>query len=401
MNGPLSGVKIVDLSSVVMGPFATQILADLGADVIKVESPEGDTMRNIGPSRTKGMAPNYLNMNRNKRSIVLDLRRSEALAALKRLIVDADVFFSNLRPAAMERLGLGYAEVARINSRVIYAMATGFGESGRYAGKPAFDDLIQGAVAIPSLMQSTTGTPQYLPTNMCDRVTGLTAVYAVTSALFARERSGRGQAVEIPMMETMAQFVLSDHMFGATFEPPLGEPGYSRLLVKGRAPFKTRDGYVCALVYLDKHWNKFCDIIGHPAGAADPRFANTRTRTENVDAFNAFIAQQMAKRTSAEWMDIFTEADLPIMPMHTVATLLDDPHLNDVKFFSWMEHPTEGRIRSMGIPTAFSDTPATVRRHAPLLGENTRDILQQAGFSSDEIGQLIESGAARDAQNLT
>jgi len=392
--GPLAGVKIIDLTSVVMGPFASQILADLGADVIKVEAPEGDTVRNIGPSRSKGMGPMYLALNRNKRSIALDLRHAEGLAALKRLIAGADVLLFNLRPDSMGRLGLSYEDVAEVNPRIIYCGAYGFGEGGRYAGKPALDDLIQGAVALPSLVGRVTGEPRYLPTNICDRTTGLTAVYTVTSALYARERTGHGQSIEVPMFETMTQFVLSDHMYGQTFDPPLADAGYVRLLAKDRRPCKTKDGYICVLIYIDKHWKNFCEMLGRQDMLADPRFLRMADRTRNVDALYAFVTEQMAQRTTAEWMDALAKADIPVTPMHTPTTLMDDPHLADIGFFEWIEHPSEGRIRSMNIPGTWSGTPPAIRRHAPLLGENTREVLAEAGYAPAEIERLLASGAA-------
>lgn len=397
MQGPLDGVKVIDLSSVVLGPFATQILADLGADVVKVESFEGDTLRYIGPSRSKGMGPNYLALNRSKRSIALDLRRKEGIDVLKRLIAGADVFLSNLRPASMARLGLGYDQVAHLNARIIYCGTYGFGEGGRYAGKPAFDDLIQGAVALPHLVERVTGKPTFLPTNICDRTTGLTAVYSVVAALYSRERTGRGQSIEVPMMETMTQFVMSDHMFGHIFDPPIGDAGYSRLLTKGRGPFRTRDGYICALIYLDKHWRKFCDIVARPDLVTDARFASVQARSMNIDALTACVAELLSQRTTADWMEICTKADIPVMPMHTPDSLMEDPHLQDVGFFTWIDHPSEGRIRSMAVPTTFSDTPAGVPRHAPLLGENSREILSEVGYSETEITGLLEARAVRVA----
>ena len=395
--GPLTGVRIVDLTSVVMGPFASQILADFGADVIKVESPEGDTVRYIGPSRSKGMGPMYLALNRNKRSIALDLRKPEALAALQRLIEGADVLLFNLRPASMARLGLSYDDVAKVNPRIVYCGCYGFGEAGRYAGKPALDDLIQGSVALPALVGRITGEPRYLPTNLCDRTTGLTAVYSVIAALYAREKTGRGQAIEVPMFETMTQFVLSDHMFGKTFDPPLADAGYVRLLSKDRRPLRTQDGYVCVLIYIDRHWKSFCEMLGRRDMLEDPRFLAMSDRTRNVDALYAFVAEVIATRTTAEWMEALARADIPVAPMHTPDSLMDDPHLADVGMFEWIEHPTEGRIRQMNVPGSWSGTPPGVRRHAPLLGENTREVLAETGCSAEEMARLLEAGAACEA----
>jgi crotonobetainyl-CoA:carnitine CoA-transferase CaiB-like acyl-CoA transferase len=395
-RGPLAGVRVIDLTGVVMGPFASQILGDFGADVVKVESLDGDTVRHIGPSRSKGMGPMYLALNRNKRSIALDLRDPDGLAAVKRLIEGADVLLFNLRPGSMGRLGLGYEQVAAINPRIVYCGAYGFGEAGRYAGKPALDDLIQGSVALPSLVGRVTGEPRYLPTNLCDRTTGLTAVYSVLAALYAREKTGRGQAIEVPMFETMTQFVLSDHMFGRSFDPPLGDAGYVRLLAKDRRPLKTLDGYVCVLIYIDKHWKSFCELIGREDVLKDPRFLRMSDRTRNVDALYAFVAEQIATRSTAQWMEALTKADIPVAPMHTPDSLMQDPHLADVGMFEWVEHPSEGRIRQMNVPGTWSDTPPSVRRHAPLLGENTRELLAEAGYAADEIERLLAKGAARE-----
>ncbi len=396
-GGPLAGLRVIDMTGVVMGPFASQILADFGADVVKIESPEGDTVRHIGPSRSPGMGPMYLALNRNKRSIALDLRNPDALAALKRLLEGADVLLFNLRPASMERLGLGYAEVAKVNPRIVYCGAYGFGEGGRYAGKPALDDLIQGAVSLPSLVGRVTGEPRYLPTNLCDRTSGLTAVYSVLAALYARQRTGRGQAIEVPMFETMTQFVLSDHMFGQTFDPPLADAGYVRLLAKDRRPAKTKDGYVCVLIYIDKHWKNFCTMLGREDMLQDPRFLKMSDRTRNVDALYAFVSETMLTRTTAEWIEALTNADIPVTPMHTPASLMEDPHLADVGLFEWIDHPTEGRIRQMKVPGTWSDTPPSIRRHAPLLGENTREVLAEAGYDADAIERLLAKGAARES----
>jgi len=397
-QGPLAGVRVIDLTGVVMGPFASQILGDFGADVVKVESPDGDTVRHIGPSRSKGMGPMYLALNRNKRSIALDLRHPDGLAAVKRLIESADVLLFNLRPGSMGRLGLGYEQVAAINPRIVYCGAYGFGEAGRYAGRPALDDLIQGSVSLPSLVGRVTGEPRYLPTNLCDRTTGLTAVYSVLAALYAREKTGRGQAIEVPMFETMTQFVLSDHMFGRTFDPPMGDAGYVRLLAKDRRPFKTRDGYVCVLIYIDKHWKNFCELIGREDVLKDPRFVRMSDRTRNVDALYAFVAEMIATRSTAEWMEALPKADIPVAPMHTPDSLMQDEHLADVGLFEWVEHPSEGRIRQMNVPGTWSDTPPSVRRHAPLLGENTRELLAEVGYAPAEIDRLLAAGTAGETR---
>ncbi|WP_298215177.1 CaiB/BaiF CoA-transferase family protein [Acidocella sp.] len=397
-TGPLAGVKIVDLTSVVMGPFASQIMADLGADVVKIESFEGDVLRRIGPSRSNGMGPLFLALNRNKRSLSLDLRRPEAQEILRKLLRNADVFLSNLRPASIERLGLGYEALAAINPRIVYCAGYGFGEGGRYAGKPAFDDLIQGGVSLPSLLGRIIGEPRYLPTNLCDRVTGLTMVYAITSALYARERSGRGQAVEVPMFETMTQFVLSDHMYGMSFDPPLGQAGYPRLVSQSRHPYRTRDGHICVVIYLEAHWVNFCKLIGREDMLADPRFDTMQNRSHNIDALLEFLRESMLTRTTAEWLEQLGKADIPSMPLHTPETLFDDPHLADIGFFKWIDHPSEGKIRSMGIPMQWSESQLSIRHHAPLVGENTDEILTDVGYTQAEIDAMLAAGIVKSSK---
>ncbi len=398
-TGPLAGVKILDLTSVIMGPFASQIMADLGADVVKIESFEGDVLRKIGPSRSSGMGPLFLGLNRNKRSLALDLRRPEAQEILRKLLAEADVFMSNLRPASLERLGLGYAAIAAINPRIIYCVGYGFGEGGRYAGRPAFDDLIQGAVSLPSLLGRIIGEPRYLPTNLCDRVSGLTMVYSITAALYARERSGRGQAVEVPMFETMTQFVLSDHMYGMAFDPALDQAGYPRLVSHSRHPYKTKDGFICVVIYLEAHWLNFCKLIGREDALADPRFDTMQNRSRNIDALLEFLKENMVTRTTAEWLEKLGKADIPAMPLHTPESVFDDPHLGDIGFFKWIEHPSEGKIRTMGIPTQWSDSQPSVRYHTPLVGENTAEILADAGYTHAEIDAMLAAGIAKSARS--
>ncbi len=397
-TGPLAGIKILDLTGVIMGPFASQIMADLGAEVIKIESFEGDVLRKIGPSHNSGMGPLFLGLNRNKRSLALDLRRPEALDVLRKLLVEADVFMSNLRPASLQRLGLGYEAIAAVNPRIIYCVGYGFGEGGRYAGKPAFDDLIQGAVSLPSLLGRIIGEPRYLPTNLCDRASGLTMVYSITTALYARERTGRGQAVEVPMFETMTQFVLSDHMYGMTFDPALDQAGYPRLVSHSRHPYKTSDGHICVVIYLEVHWQNFCKLIGREDMATDPRFDTMQHRSRNIDALLEFLKEIMVTRTTAEWLEKLGKADIPVMPLHTPESLFDDPHLGDIGFFKWIDHPSEGKIRTMGIPTRWSDSEPSVRRHAPLLGENTAEVLADAGYSQAEIDGMLAAGIAKSAR---
>ena len=392
--GPLAGVRVIDLTSVMMGPYATMILGDYGADIIKVESPDGDVMRHAAPMRHPQMGAMYLQGNRNKRSIVLDLKKAAGRDALLRLALTADVFVHNVRPAAMGRLKLGANDLLAVNPRLVYAGLHGFGERGPYAGRPAYDDLIQGMTALPALTGKIAGEPRYSPATMADRIVGLNAVHAILAALLHRERSGEGQSIEIPMFETMAQFVLGDHMAGRSFTPPIGPPGYSRLLSPDRRPYQTKDGYICALVYTDKQWTAFFRIIGlENDGQRDPRLASIKTRTDNYDFVYSWFSGVIKTHTTAEWMQLFEAADIPHAPLHDLDSLIDDPHLSAVGLLQSIEHPTEGGLRLAGPAATWSKTPPSVRRYPPRLGEHGDEILREAGFSEREIETLISEGA--------
>jgi crotonobetainyl-CoA:carnitine CoA-transferase CaiB-like acyl-CoA transferase len=396
MPGPLSGYRIIDLTAVVLGPIATLHLADMGADVIKVEPPEGDIMRNAGNAPTPGMGPIYLGINRNKRALCLDLKKPEAIAALKRLIATADAFVHNMRVEAVERLGLGYEAVKAAKPDIVYAYSVGYKHSGPYGKKPAFDDLVQGASGAAMLSSRVDGgPPRFLPSLIVDKTTGLHLGMAILAALLHRERTGEGQMVEVPMLETIANFWLVEHMFNHTYEPPRGSMGYSRVLSPDRKPYRTKDGYVCALPYNEKHYHAFAAEIGRPELMSDPRFATPKSRSDNGPAFQAIIAEVMPTRTTAEWLAFLERADIPSMVVNDLEQLFDDPHLKETGFFTTREHPTEGPIRTMTSPFEFSATPTTYRTHAPHLGADGRTILADAGFSAEEITALESSGAMR------
>ena len=394
MGRPLDGVKIVDFSNMLMAPYATQILGDQGADVIKVEAPGGDPVRNIGPARNPGMGAIFLNCNRSKRSIVLDVKQPDGLAAVKRLIADADILLYNRRPQSMARLGLSYEEVAAINPRIIYVGLYGYGEGGRYAGKPAFDDLTQGAVGIPWLAHMADGRePAYCPTAIADRGVGLWAVGEINAALFHQCRTGEGQRIDVPMFEMLASFVLGDHLAGETFDPPLGGPGYVRMLNPDRRPYPTKDGYVCVMVYTDRHWRAFDDALGNERDfAGDPRYATMTTRTANIQDIYNDLATLLVTRTTAEWLDLFDRADIPATPLHTLESLIADPHLADIGFFTKVEHPSEGTLTNIGLPSSWSATPPAASRLAPRLGEHSAEVLGEHGYSDTEIQALADQG---------
>lgn len=401
MPGPLAGIRVLDLTTVLVGPYCTQLLAEMGAEVTKVEAPEGDMVRLIGPERHRLMGGMFLTINRGKRSIVLDLKRQEAREALLRLARGADVLVTNIRPAAMARLGLDPVAVRAANPRLVYAAILGYGQDGPYAPKPAYDDLMQGAALIAGLhARASGGEPRYAPLAMADRITGLMAVAAINAALLHRERhgpgDGGGQLVEVPMFETMVSFVLGDHLTGKSFLPPLDGGGYQRHLSPDRKPYRTADGYVCTMIYNDRQWRNFCAAVGWPdLVATDPRFASHATRTRHIDAILAMLAELFLTRTTAEWMEILEKADCPVTPVHTLETILDDPHLVATGFFQREEHPTEGPVIRMASPMKFHASVPETPRPAPNLGEHSRAVLAEAGFTEAEIAALVESGAVR------
>jgi len=395
MSGPLYGVRILDLTTVVMGPYATQILADLGADVVKVEPPEGDVMRQNAPMRSKGMGHIFMNANRNKRSVVLDLKQDAARAACLAIAKGADVLVYNIRPQAMARLKLAYEDLRAVNPRILYVGAFGYSQRGPYAAKAAYDDLIQGATGLPWLSKEDGAeAPRYVPATLADRSVGLHIVNAVCAALYWREKSGRGQRVDVPMFESLLQTVMGEHMGGYTFLPSRGAPGYARMLAKERRPYETKDGYVCVLVYNDKQWRAFFELIGRPELFADPRYATPEARSRDFEGANALVAAEMKKRGTAEWIAALERADIPVQRMNSLTDIVEDPHLAAIGYFKQVEHPSEGSIRTMAVPSEWSESAPEYRRHAPRHGEHTREVLREAGLADAEIERMIASGAA-------
>ncbi len=396
-HGPLAGVRVLDMTTVQMGPLSTAILADMGADVVKVESPEGDISRNSVPFQSPGMGHSFLGINRNKRSVSLDLKQPEGKRALLALIPKADVLVYNVRPKAMARLGLSYEDVSAVNERIVYVGAFGFSERGRYAGRPAYDTMLQGMLGIPWMWQRASGEmPRYAPFSYCDQSSALHVVIAIVTALFSRSVTGRGQRVDVPMFENLTHVLFGEHLAGEVFVPPKGPVGYYRQMSRDRRPYQTKDGYICPFVYNDKQWRSFLTMIGQPEKfEKDERFSSHRNRVAGPDVVNGFLAEVIQTRTSAEWMRLFSEHDLPIAPMNSLEDLLHDPHLADIGYFQTAEHPTEGTLRRTCYPTEFFETPSANVRPAPRLGEHTGELLAEAGFTQAEIDSMSATGAAK------
>lgn len=393
--GPLRGVRVIDLTTVMFGPYCTQIMGEMGAEVIKVEAPEGDIGRQTGVARSPGMSAAHLMKGRNKRSMVLDLKQPAGLAALQRLTGTGDVFVHNMRPQAARKLGIDYGAVSAWKSDIIYVAATGFGEDGPYAERPAYDDLIQGMAGVAGLYGMATGEPRYAPTVMADKTSGLFLLYAITMALFHRERTGEGQQVQVPMFECMVSFMMNEHMQARTFEPPLGPAGYQRLLTPHRRPYATADGYLCVMPYNNRHWQRFFALVGRPELASDERFAQQSARSKHIDALYAMVAESMRARPTAEWLTLMEQADIPCGPMNTPDDVLKDPHLQAVGMFPTIEHPTEGTLRHIKVPVKFSKTPGGLRRHSERLGGSSLAILRELGYSETDIAELEKSGVTR------
>ena len=381
-GGPLAGVRVVDLTAMVMGPYCTQIMADMGADVIKVEPPQGDDTRYISVGPARGMSGVFVNVNRGKRAITLDLKSESGKTALRALVEQADVFIHSMRAKAVARLGFAYDEVASINPTIVYTNCYGYGRRGPNRDLPAYDDTIQAACGLPSVQEQLTGEASYVGTILADKVAGLTALYATMMALFHRERTGEGQEVEIGMFEAVASFMLVEHANGAMFDPPLGPAVYPRTVAPNRRPYRTSDGYIAALIYNDRHWSAFIDAV-RPEWSSD-RYATLEGRAREIDAVYSLLAQTLAQRTTGEWLELFRKLEIPAAALSSPAALFDDPHLNAVGFFETVD-TVHGPVRFPGVPTWFSRTPGKVAGPAPELGADTADVLEELGLTPVDV----------------
>ena len=390
----LDGIKILDLTSVVFGPYASQILADYGAEVIKVESPEGDSTRNTGPRHEEGLSAIFLGVNRNKKSICLNLKDPEAKDALLKLVDQADVLMHSVRPQKMLALGLDHKTLLARNPKLIYAGLHGFGNGGAYAGRPAYDDIIQGLSGIADIMTVQSGTPRYFPTIAADKTCGVAAAHAILAALFQRERTGQGQFIEIPMFETMTSYVLVEHLYGHHLPGHSDEIGYPRVLTEWRKPYQTLDGYVCMMPYTDKHWQTFFKESGHPEYAVDERFTKISARTQYIAELYELAGQIVSKHPTSFWLDFCDSHEFPAAAAYRLQDLETDPHLKSVGFFTDIQNDKGHHYRFTRSPIRMEHS-SVAPAMAPRLGEHTRAELLGAGLSAEHIDQMLARGAAK------
>jgi crotonobetainyl-CoA:carnitine CoA-transferase CaiB-like acyl-CoA transferase len=386
-SGPLAGIKVLDMTSVLYGPYASQTLGDWGAEVIKIEPLTGDTWRYSGQFRNRGMTGQFMAVNRNKRSLALDLKQPDGKSVLQRLIATADVLLTNIRPAALGRLGFGYEACQQINPRLVYAAATGFGQDGPWAARPAFDEVIQASSGFASAMGSD-DEPAFVPSLVADKICGLTIVGAVSAALVHRERTGKGQMVEVPMLETITAFNSIEMLGGHAFDPPIGPAGYKRM--KERRPVRTKDGWLTMLPYSGDNWCTFFETVGHPECIEQFSVRDAVSRAKNIDRIYNKMAEIAITRTTAEWEVLLLRIDVPHAAFAKITEIAEQPHLKAVGMIATLDHPSEGKIRQARPSARFSDTPAEIHRMPPRLGEHSRAILQEAGFTEEDVASMIE-----------
>ena len=393
MHDLLAGIRIVDLTTVVLGPYATQMLADLGAEVIKVEPIGGDVFRAARPGHSPDMGAGYLGCNRNKRSIALDLRKAEAQAVLHRLVAGCDVVVHNMRAKSADKLGIGFDQLKAVKSDLIYCFAAGFGVAGRDRDEPAYDDSIQAASGFAALNADASGAPRFAPTLIADKVAGLHLVIAVLAGLASRNRVGEAVCIEAPMFESIVSFLLVEHLGGLSFDPPLGPAGYTRLLSPWRKPYATADGWIAIIPYTGVHWQRFLRLIGRDELADDRIVTDPVQRSRSIDRLYALIEEAAPARTTADWLDVLREHDIPCAPVNRIEDLLANPQLGDVGMFRRMQHPSEGELVALRSPFSVDGEGGGDDVPAPRLGEHSRPILAELGYAESEVGALIGAGA--------
>ena len=389
---PLEGIRVLEIASMIFGPLSGQYLGDMGADVIKLEPPDGDLTRSIGPRRSPRMGSFFLTSNRNKRSIVVDLKTTEGKEILQSLVSKTDVLLHSMRTPAANRLGLDYASLSQQHQRLIYCHVAGYGDDGLYAGRPAYDDIIQAASGLATLQTVIAGQPRFIPTIIADKISGLHAAYAIMAALMQRSQTGLGQHVDVSMFETMAAFNMMEHQWGHAFEPPIGPMGYEPVSTAARRPYKTLDGFLALLPYNDLHWNRFFELAGESQIMQDPRFATFAARQKNVQLVWNEIEKQIARKTNAQWLELLTPEDIPFSVVNSLEDLVNDPHLKSVDFWQIHQHPSEGSLRMARVPIQMSGARTDFKRLQPLLGEHSKEILQELGFDDSRISQWTAAG---------
>lgn len=388
MSGPLTGIRVLDLTINILGPVAGQILGDMGADVIKVETPQGDPMRQNGPAQNPGMASLFMNSNRNKQSVVIDLKRPAGLEALMRLVETADVFIHSTRPMTVEKLGIAYTDIAARKPDIVYAFGPGYRADGPRRNRAAFDDVIQGESGVVAMIDRANGEPRFVPMAMADKFCGHILASSIGMALFHRERTGEGQELHVPMLETMLSYNLIEHLWTDFADPAVDDPGYVRAFSPHRRPYATKDGHICLMAVTDAQWQRLFPLLGHPELLEDPRFDTLSKRVDNTDALYGVVGAAMPQRTVAEWREALDAADIPNGPVSRLRDLTRDPYLTETGFFHRYDHPTEGPMLTTAIPVQYARTPGSIRRPPPNLGEHTRAVLGGLGYGDAEIAEI-------------
>lgn len=391
-KGPLSCIKIVDLTTVLFGPYCTQLLGDLGADIIKVESLGGDTIRFAGASHHYGMSGVFVNTNRNKRSLAINIKTDEGRKILDRLLDRSDVFISNIRRKPLAQLGLDYAALAPLFPNLIHCSATGYGKGGPYEDNPAFDDIIQAISGLASLQAAYSSEPRYVASAVADKISGLTLALAIVAAIRHRDVTGKAQSVDVSMFETMVAFNMVEHLSGGAFDPPAGPMIYPRTTSPHRRPYRTQDGYLSIMPYTDRHWIDFFRIINRPELASDARFSSMTARTTHIDELYGLLSEEVALHTSSWWLEVLKVNDIPVVKVQTPQELLCDGHVVQTGFIRRDFHPTEGTVISFESSMRFSDSPTQMARLAPNLGEHSAVILEELGYNNCDINNFSARG---------